>query len=150
IVLPFVLGSALLLGAGVGQAQAQAAHMTSNLTSTATPQVLQLVSDVSPLANGLYRWTFTLTNPIGNTTRIRFFTCAPNCDPTQISNIQSPPGWTFEVFRNTTESADAAKINWFVSTGQPGPFSPGTPWLNPVFGQNVKVFSFDLPFGANN
>jgi hypothetical protein len=150
MVSPFVLGSGLLLGAGMGQAHAQAAHMTSNLTSTATAQVLQLASDVVPLANGLYRWTFTLSNPIGNTTRVRFFTAAPNCDLTQISNIQSPPGWIFQVFRNQTEAADAPKINWFVATGQPGPFSPGTPWLNPVFGQNVKVFSFDLPFGANN
>ena len=69
IISPLVLGSGLLLAAGVGQAHAQAAHMTSNLTSTATPQVLQLASDVTLLANGLYRWTFTLSNPIGNSTQ---------------------------------------------------------------------------------
>ena len=77
IITPLVFGSTLLLGAGVGQAHAQgAAHLDSTLTSTATLQVLRLATDVFPLGNGLFRWNFTLTNPIGNTTRVRFFTAA--------------------------------------------------------------------------
>jgi hypothetical protein len=147
---PLVLSTGLVLGVGANQAQGQAAHMDSLLTSTGTSQVLQLASDVVPLGNGLYRWSFRLANPIGNASRIRFFTASPNCDLSQISNIQSPLGWTFQLYRNQTEAPDAPKINWFVAPGQPGPYSPGTPWLNPVPGQNVKLFSFDLPFGANN
>jgi hypothetical protein len=147
---PLLLGGALLATAGAGPAQAQSAQMDSTLTSTQTAQVLQLRSTVFPLGNGLYRWQFTLTNPIGNTSRIRFFTIAPNCDLTQVSNVQSPAGWMAQVFRNTTESPDAPKLNFVVGNGQPGPFDFNSPWLNPVFGQNVKLFSFDLPFGANN
>jgi pimeloyl-ACP methyl ester carboxylesterase len=147
---PVMLGAALLLGGGVGSARGQAAHLDSLLTSTGTPQVLQLSTDVFPLGNGLFRWQFTLTNPIGNTSRIRFFTAAPNCDLTQISNVLSPPGWAAQVYHNRSESPDGPKINWMVAAGQPGPFSLGTPWLNPVPGQNVKQFSFDLPVGANN
>ncbi len=148
LVSPLLLGAILALGSG--PAHGQAAHMDSTLTSTRTPQVLQLASDVFPLGNGLFRWQFTLTNPLGNTSRVRFFTAAPNCDLSQITNVQSPFGWTVQVFRNKTEAADAPKVNWFVAPGQPGPFTPGSPWLNPVLGQNVKVFSFDLPIGANN
>jgi pimeloyl-ACP methyl ester carboxylesterase len=150
VVSPWLIGVALMLGAGVGQASGQAAHLSSTLTSTRTFQVLQLSSDVVPLGNGLYRWSFTLTNPLGNTARGRFFTVAPNCDLSQITNIQSPPGWVAVPYRNQSESPDGPKINWFVATGQPGPFALGSPWLNPVPGQNTKVFSFDLPFGANN
>jgi pimeloyl-ACP methyl ester carboxylesterase len=150
VVSPWLIGVVLTLGAGAGQAYGQAAHLDSTLTSTRTLQVLPLSSDVAPLGNGLHRWSFTLTNPIGNTSRIRFFTVAPNCDLTQITNIQSPPGWVAIPYRNQSESPDGPKINFFVASGQPGPFSRGTPWLNPVPGQNIKVFSFDLPFGANN
>jgi pimeloyl-ACP methyl ester carboxylesterase len=145
-----LIGVVLTLGAGAGQAYGQAAHLDSTLTSTRTLQVLQLSSDVAPLGNGLYRWSFTLTNPIGNTSRVRFFTVAPNCDLSQITNLQTPPGWVAVPYRNRSEAPDGPKINWFVASGQPGPYSPGTPWLNPVPGQNIKVFSFDLPFGANN
>jgi pimeloyl-ACP methyl ester carboxylesterase len=148
-VVPLLLmGAVLLLGGR--PSYGQAAHMDSTLTSTHTFQVLQLSTDVVPLGNGLYRWSFTLTNPLGNRARGRFFTAAPNCDLSQISNIQSPPGWVAQVYRNKSEAPDAPKINWFIPPGQPGPFSPFSPWLNPVPGQNVKVFSFDLPFGANN
>ena len=148
-VVPLLLmGAALFLGGR--PSYGQAAHLDSTLTSTRTFQVLQLSTDVVPLGNGLYRWSFTLTNPIGNTSRIRFFTAAPNCNLSQISNLQSPPGWVAIAYRTPSEAPDAPKINWFVASGQPGPFALGTPWLNPVLGQNVKVFSFDLPFGANN
>jgi pimeloyl-ACP methyl ester carboxylesterase len=150
VVSPWLIAVALTLGVGAGQAYGQAAHLDSTLTSTGTFQVLRLSSDVAPLGNGLYRWSFTLTNPIGNTSRVRFFTAAPNCDLSQISNIQTPPGWVAIPYRDRSEAPDAPKINWFVASNQPGPYSPGTPWLNPVLGQNTKVFSFDLPFGANN
>src|SRR5438034_8229176 len=150
VVSPLLLSTSLLLGLGVGQAYGQAAHLDSTLTSTRTSQVILLSTDVFPLGNGLYRWSFTLTNPIGNTSRIRFFTAAPNCDLSQISNIQTPAGWVSMAFRDRSSAPDAPKINWFVDSGQPGPLSPGSPWLNPIPGQNVKVFSFDLPFGANN
>jgi pimeloyl-ACP methyl ester carboxylesterase len=150
VVSPLLLGASLLMGLGAGQASAQAAHLDSSLTSTRTAQVILLSSDVFPLGNGLYRWSFTLTNPLGNTSRIRFFTAAPNCDLSQITNIQSPAGWVAMAFRDKSEAPDAPKVNWMVASGQPGPLSPGSPWLNPFPGQNVKVFSFDLPFGANN
>jgi pimeloyl-ACP methyl ester carboxylesterase len=150
VVSQWVIGSALVMGAGVGQAYGQAATFDSTLTSTRTAQVLLLNTNVSQLPNGQYRWTFRLTNPVGNTSRIRFFTAAPNCDLTQITNIVSPPGWVFQVFRSQSEAPDAPKINWFVAPGQPGPLAFNSPWLNPVPGQNVKLFSFDLPFGANN
>src|SRR5881296_3562278 len=92
VVSPLLLGTSILLGVGVGQAHGQAAHLDSTLTSTRTAQVILLSTDVFPLGNGLYRWSFTLTNPLGNTSRIRFFTAAPNCNLSQISNLQSPPG----------------------------------------------------------
>jgi pimeloyl-ACP methyl ester carboxylesterase len=149
VVSPLLL-STVLLGVGVGRASAQAAHLDSTLTSTLTPQVILLSTDVFPLGNGLFRWSFTLTNPIGNTSRIRFFTAAPNCDLSQIANIQSPPGWVAVAFRDKSEAPDAPKVNWMVASGQPGPLSPGSPWLNPFPGQNVKTFSFDIPMGANN
>src|SRR5688572_5103214 len=88
---PLLLGGTLLATAGIGPVHGQSAQMDSTLTSTQTAQVLLLRSTVFPLGNGLHRWQFTLTNPIGNTTRIRFFTVAPNCDLTAISNIQAPP-----------------------------------------------------------
>ena len=79
----WLIGAALTPSAGVGQAYGQAAHLDSTLTSTRTFQVLQLSTNVALLPNGLYRWSFTLTNPIGNSSRVRFFTAAPSCDLTR-------------------------------------------------------------------
>src|SRR5262245_46486683 len=113
-----LIGIALVLGAGMGQAYGQSAILDSRLTSTLTSQELLLNTNVFPIGGGLYRWQFTLQNPFANTARIRFFTAAPNCDLSQITNIQSPAGWIFQVFRQG-QAPDAPKINWMVAPGQP-------------------------------
>ena len=145
----WTIATALVLSAGMERGYAQTVTFDTQLTSTQTPQVLRLNTSVTPIGNGLFRWRFTLENPLTNTERIRFFTAAPNCDLALISNVVSPPGWVSQVFRQG-EVTDAPKVNWLVAPGQAGPFSPGTPWLNPIPGQNVKAFGFDLPFGAND
>src|SRR5712664_2497427 len=116
----WIIGNLLALFVGTVPATGQVTSLGSQLTSTITSQVLLLNTRVTSLGGGMYRWSFTLEDPFPNTVRIGFFTVAPRCDLSQISNLLTPPGWICQVFRRG-DAPDAPKINWLVNSSQPGP-----------------------------
>jgi hypothetical protein len=141
LTLPFVLTAS-------AQAVGSPATLSSTLTSTTTSQVLNLTTTVTLNPSGTFHWSFTLTNPFGNTVHIRSFTAAPFCDLSAATNVgQSPnPGglWTDEIFAfspQTDPTLENNKINWFLSAG-----GSQNQFLLP--GQTI-VFFFDLPSGAD-
>src|SRR5690242_18665596 len=70
--------------------------LASTLTATTTGQSLNLVTTVTQNGPNDFTWTFTLSNPAGNTVQIRSFTVAPFCDLHGLipGSIVTPPGWT--------------------------------------------------------
>jgi hypothetical protein len=119
------------------------ATLSSTLTSTLTNQGLNLTSSVQP-EGAAWRWSFTLSNPTGNTVQIRSFTIAPFCDLNGISNVVPQAGWTFEVFAFSPQqdpTLENNKINFFVPvTGSQQLFLlPG----------RTYTYSFRLPNGAD-
>jgi len=127
--------------------------LASTLTSTNTGQHLNLITTVTQNGPSDFTWTFTLTNPTGNSVEIRSFTVAPFCDLHGIipGSIVTPAGWTAEVFAQSPQvdpTLETNKVNWFVPTvgGSRSNF------LGNVFNigqQNVKTFSFRLTSGAD-
>jgi hypothetical protein len=131
-----------------GSANAQAvggpATLSSTLTATTTSQVLNLTTSVTQNSPSSFTWTFTLTNPTGNTVQIRSFTVAPFCDLTGAAITATPPGWTQEVFAFSPQvdpTLELNKVNWFVPNT-----SSTSLWLQP--GQ-TKTFAFVLSRGAD-
>jgi hypothetical protein len=121
--------------------------LASTLTTTQTGltnQVLNLVTTVTGPVAGRFTWTFTLTNPTGNTVQIRAFTIAPRCFLGGVTNIIDPPGWTHEVFAadpSVDPTLETNKVNWFVPiTGSQ------SQWLQPG---TTKTFQFQLGNGAD-
>jgi len=135
----------------VGPANAQTGGpgtLASTLTTTQTGLTNQVLNLLTTVQNGpgagQFTWSFTLTNPTGNTVQIRSFTIAPRCDLTGVTGVIDPPGWTHEVFANSPQvdpTLETNKVNWFVpvtgSTSQ---------WLQPG---TTRVFSFVLTMGAD-
>jgi hypothetical protein len=120
------------------------ATLSSTLTSTLTTQVLNLTTSVTQSGPSLFKWTFVLSNPSGNTVQIRSFTAAPNCDLSGATNITDPPGWTHELFAFSPQqdpTLENNKVNWLVpATGS------RSVWLMPG---HAFQFSFMLNRGAD-
>jgi len=67
--------------AQVGGPNTLASTLTTTQVTNPPNQVLNLISTVTNGPGvGQFTWTFTLTNPFGNTVQIRAFTIAPRCD----------------------------------------------------------------------
>ncbi|MGI8551025.1 MAG: hypothetical protein ACR2PL_09615 [Dehalococcoidia bacterium] len=137
LTLPFVLAAS-------AQAVGGPATLSSQLTSTTTSQVLNLTTTVTQNSATSFTWTFTLSNPFGNTVQIRSFTAAPFCDLTGATNVTDPSAWTHNITASspqTDPTLETNKIQWFVQVGQPQSASllPG----------QTQVFSVVLPNGAD-
>src|SRR5260370_32806731 len=109
-----ILALPLVLAASA-QATGSAQTLSSTLTSTTTSQILNLTTAVTLNPSGSWHWSFTLSNPMSNTVRIRSFTAAPFWDLSGATNIgQTPnPGglWTFEGFAVSPQVDPAVVTN---------------------------------------
>lgn len=129
---------ALLLTVGASSI-ASAEVFTSFLTSTTTPEVLVISCSVCPLANGRNDFSYSLTNPVGNTDRIGGFTLEfPGLSIADFIVTTTPAGWISGVI------IPDSKINWdWVNFANPDQqLDPGEAFQ---FG-----FTTALPFGGNS